>query len=47
VQRTASLVERLKITEALSRTTTRNEAADLLGISVRALAAKMKELSLE
>ena len=47
VQRTASLVERLKITDALSRTNSRNEAADLLGISVRALAAKMKELSLE
>ena len=47
VERTTATVERLKITDALSRTTSRNEAADLLGISVRALASKMKELGLE
>jgi transcriptional regulator with GAF, ATPase, and Fis domain len=47
VERTTAVVERLKITDALSRTTTRNEAADLLGITVRALSARMKELSLE
>jgi DNA-binding NtrC family response regulator len=47
VERTRATVERLKIADALSRTATRNEAADLLGISPRSLAAKMKELGLE
>ena len=47
IERTTATVERLKITDALSRTASRNEAADLLGISVRALASKMKELGLE
>ena len=47
IERTSAVVERLKITDALSRTTSRSEAADLLGISARALASKMKELGLE
>ena len=40
-------VEKAKIAEALQRTSSRNEAADLLGISPRTLAAKMKEHGLE
>jgi DNA-binding NtrC family response regulator len=46
-QRTLRVVERMKITDALARTTSRNEAADLLGITVRTLAAKMKELKID
>jgi transcriptional regulator with PAS, ATPase and Fis domain len=45
--RAAKLVERLKITDALRRTASRNEAADALGVSVRALNAKIKELEIE
>jgi DNA-binding NtrC family response regulator len=45
--RTIRLVEGLRITDALRRSATRNEAADALGISVRALNAKMKELEIE
>jgi DNA-binding NtrC family response regulator len=45
--RALSVVERLKISDALQRTATRTEAAELLGISTRSLAAKMKELHLE
>ncbi|HEX8411259.1 MAG TPA: sigma-54 dependent transcriptional regulator [Thermoanaerobaculia bacterium] len=45
--RTLRLVERVKITDALRRTSSRNEAADALGISVRSLNAKMKELEIE
>jgi len=45
--RTLRLVERVKITDALRRTASRNEAADALGISVRTLNAKMKELEIE
>ena len=45
--RAARLVERLKITDALRRTASRNEAADALGVSVRALNAKIKELEIE
>jgi DNA-binding NtrC family response regulator len=37
----------LKIAEALSRAGTRAEAAEVLGISVRTLAAKMKEHDIE
>ncbi|HYR30036.1 MAG TPA: sigma-54 dependent transcriptional regulator [Thermoanaerobaculia bacterium] len=47
LERTTSTVERLKIADALARSASRNEAADLLGISPRSLAAKMKELGLE
>jgi DNA-binding NtrC family response regulator len=45
--RAARLAERFKITDALRGTTSRNEAADLLGVSVRALNAKIKELEIE
>jgi len=47
LERTAATVERLKIADALSRSASRNEAAELLGISPRSLAAKLKELELE
>ncbi|HLJ73770.1 MAG TPA: sigma-54 dependent transcriptional regulator, partial [Thermoanaerobaculia bacterium] len=40
-------VERLKIRDALSRTPSRNDAAELLGISPRTLASKMKDYGLE
>jgi transcriptional regulator with GAF, ATPase, and Fis domain len=46
-ERAIRSVEKAKITEALQRTSSRNEAADLLGIAPRTLAAKMKELGLE
>ncbi|HWW62616.1 MAG TPA: helix-turn-helix domain-containing protein, partial [Thermoanaerobaculia bacterium] len=46
-ERVARIVERLKIEDALQRTTSRAEAAELLGIAPRTLAAKMKELGLE
>jgi DNA-binding NtrC family response regulator len=46
-QRTTRVVEQMKIGDALSRTTSRNEAADLLGITPRMLAAKMKELKID
>ncbi|MDQ6801740.1 MAG: sigma-54 dependent transcriptional regulator [Acidobacteriota bacterium] len=46
-ERATRSVEKAKITEALQRTASRNDAADLLGISPRTLAAKMKELGLE
>jgi DNA-binding NtrC family response regulator len=45
--RTARIVERMKIEDALSRSSSRNAAAELLGVTPRALAAKMKELNLE
>jgi DNA-binding NtrC family response regulator len=45
--RTLRIVERLKLQDALSRTSSRAEAAELLGISPRTLAAKMKEWNLE
>jgi DNA-binding NtrC family response regulator len=45
--RTARLVERLKIAEALEQTDSRADAAEKLGISVRTLAAKMKEHGIE
>jgi len=41
--RAAATIERLKIADALRRTSSRNEAAEFLGISPRTLAAKMKE----
>ena len=43
----AARVEKIKITEALQQTESRAAAAELLGISVRTLAAKMKELGIE
>ncbi|MCU1245716.1 MAG: two component, sigma54 specific, transcriptional regulator, Fis family [Acidobacteria bacterium] len=45
--RTTAIVERLKIVDALTRTQSRSEAADLLGITPRTLAAKMKERGIE
>jgi DNA-binding NtrC family response regulator len=46
-ERTLRIVERMKIKDALARTPTRGAAAELLGISPRSLAAKMKELDIE
>src|SRR3954462_8893180 len=46
-ERSALIVERMKIDDALQRTVTRAEAAEVLGISVRSLAAKMKEHGIE
>jgi DNA-binding NtrC family response regulator len=46
-ERTLRIVERMKVEDALRRAPTRNAAADLLGISARSLAAKMKELDIE
>ena len=47
-ERTTRVVERMKITDALQRTqNNRTAAAELLGISPRTLAAKMKELEIE
>jgi len=40
-------VEKTKIAEALARTASRNEAAEILGIAPRTLAAKMKDYGLE
>jgi len=45
--RTARLVERMKIAEALEQTNSRADAAEKLGISVRTLATKMKEHGIE
>jgi DNA-binding NtrC family response regulator len=45
--RTGALVERLKIEDALRRADTRAAAAEALGISPRALAARIKELEIE
>ena len=43
----AQRVEKLKIKEALQQAESRNAAAELLGISARTLAAKMKELGID
>jgi DNA-binding NtrC family response regulator len=45
--RAVAAVERLKIVDALRRTASRNEAAELLGIAPRTLTAKMKDHGLE
>src|SRR5215212_307036 len=42
-ERVTRIVERMKIEDALQRTTSRAEAAELLGIAPRTLATKMKE----
>jgi DNA-binding NtrC family response regulator len=47
MQRTTRAVERMKIGDALSRTSSRAEASELLGITPRTLAAKMKELKID
>src|SRR5438477_150540 len=44
--RATQVIERVKITDALRRTSSRAEAAELLGIAPRTLSAKMKELGL-
>jgi len=46
-ERATREVEKAKIAEALRGTSSRNDAADRLGISPRTLAAKMKEYGLE
>jgi DNA-binding NtrC family response regulator len=46
VERVTNVVERMKIEDALRRTPSRAEAAEILGIAPRTLAAKMKELGL-
>jgi DNA-binding NtrC family response regulator len=46
-ERAARIIERLKIADAIRRTESRNEAAELLGISPRTLATKMKEHGIE
>lgn len=46
-ERAVEGIEKIKIADALRRTSSRNDAADLLGISVRTLATKMKEYGLE
>jgi DNA-binding NtrC family response regulator len=45
--RTARVVESMKIRDALQRTRSRAEAAELLGIAPRTLASKMKELGID
>lgn len=47
IERATRGVEKIKIAEALERTSSRNEAADLLGLSPRTLAAKMKEYGID
>jgi DNA-binding NtrC family response regulator len=42
-----AVVERLKLTTALQQTSSRAAAADLLGISPRTLASKLKELRID
>ena len=46
-ERATAVVERMKIADALQRTGSRAEAAESLGISVRTLAAKLKEHGIE
>src|SRR5258706_11375724 len=46
-ERATNVIERLKIADALAQTATRAEAAEALGISLRTLAAKMKEYGIE
>jgi Nif-specific regulatory protein len=45
--RATRIIEKLKIEDALSQSANRTAAAELLGISPRSLAAKMKELEIE
>ena len=47
MERTGRIVERMKIEDALQRTSSRNEAAESLGISIRALSARLRELEIE
>jgi DNA-binding NtrC family response regulator len=45
--RATRIIERMKIQDALQRSPTRNAAAEVLGITTRALSLKMKELDIE
>ncbi|HYM61393.1 MAG TPA: sigma-54 dependent transcriptional regulator [Thermoanaerobaculia bacterium] len=45
--RAARIIEKLKISEALNRSRSRVDAAEILGITARTLAAKMKEHGME
>ena len=45
-ERATRMIETIKLRDALSRTTSRAEAAELLGIAPRTLAAKLKELGM-
>ena len=45
-ERATRVIEIMKLRDALSRTTSRAEAAELLGIAPRTLAAKLKELGI-
>ncbi len=47
VERATSAVERIKIAEALRRSPSRADAAESLGISLRTLQSKLKELAIE
>jgi transcriptional regulator with PAS, ATPase and Fis domain len=47
IGRTTHIIERMKIQDALQRSPNRNAAAELLGISTRALSMKLKELEIE
>ena len=47
VSRVTSAVEAIRVREALARSGSRAQAAEALGISMRVLAAKMKELGIE
>ncbi len=46
-ERATQSVEKIKIADALQRTTSRNAAAELLGITARTLVAKIKEYGIE
>ena len=46
-ERATRMIERVKIADALRLTANRNDAAEALGISLRALNAKVKELEIE
>ena len=47
VERATHAIERIKVTDAIKRFSSRQEAADHLGISLRTLQSKIKELSLD
>jgi DNA-binding NtrC family response regulator len=47
VDRTTNVVERIKIADAVRRFPSRSEAAESLGISLRTLQSKMKELAID
>jgi DNA-binding NtrC family response regulator len=47
IDRATAAIERIKISDALSRFSSRTEAAEHLGISARTLQSKMKELAID